>query len=101
MNLLLSYSGAGKVLQSSTFQDAINLAETLSEPRYFITEVLQTLVVNDTNGICYTVTLVDDSTTTNYMIFDSSSSNVLTWILNNHPSSVISSFQKSINTLHI
>ena len=101
MNLLLTYSGAGKVLQSSTFQDAINLAESLSEPRYFISEVPQTLVVNDTNGIGYTVSLVDDSTTGNYLVFDASSSNVLTWISNNHPSAVISSFQKSTYTLHI
>jgi hypothetical protein len=101
MNLLLSYSGAGKVLQSSTFQDAINLAETLSEPRYFITEVQQTLVVNDTEGVGFLVVLSDDTTQTNYLIFDISSSNVLTWISNNHPSDVISSFQKSIYTLHI
>ncbi len=89
------------MLQSSTFQDAINLAETLSEPRYFIAEVQQTLVVNDTEGVGFFVVLSDDTTQTNYLIFDISSSNVLTWISNNHPSDVISSFQKSIYTLHI
>jgi hypothetical protein len=101
MNLLLSYSGEGKVLQSSTFQDAINLAESLSEPRYYISEVLQTLVVNDTEGVGFSVVLSDDTTRTSYLIFDISSSNVLTWISNNHPSDVISSFQKSTYTLHI
>jgi hypothetical protein len=101
MNLLLQYSGSGEILQSSTFADATTLGESLSPFRYNVQVYNNDIVVNDTNGIGYSVTLVSDSTSGNYLIFDLSPSNVLTWITNNHPESTIASFQKTGYTLHI
>jgi hypothetical protein len=101
MNILLQYSGTGKILQSSTFEDGANLGESLSESRYSVTDLTTNLVVNDTNGVGYLVSLSDDSSSSNYLIIDLSSSNVFTWITNNHPSATISLFQKTSYTLHI
>jgi hypothetical protein len=101
MNLLLSYSGSGRILQSSTFADATTLGESLSPSRYNVQVYNNDIVVNDTNGIGYLVALVSGSTSSNYLIIDSSPSNVLTWITNNHPDSTVSLFQKTAYTLHI
>jgi hypothetical protein len=101
MNILLQYSGTGKILQSSTFEDGANLGETLSESRYSVTDLVTNLVVNDTNGVGYLVSLSDGSSSSNYLIIDLSSSNVFTWITNNHSSATVSSFQKTSYTLHI
>ena len=101
MNLLLQYSGSGEILQSSTFADATTLGESLSPTRYSIQIYNNNIVVNDANGIGHLVTLTNDSTASNYLVFDSSPSNVLTWITNNHPESTLVSFQKTAYTLHI
>jgi hypothetical protein len=101
MNLLLQYSGTGVILQSSTFQDAVTLGESLSSIRYSIGEYTVPLVVNDTNGVGYLVNLVNDGTSNNFLVFDSSSNNVMTWISNNYATSTLLAFSKTSYTLHI
>jgi hypothetical protein len=101
MNILLTYSGSGKILQSATFEDGVTLANSLSLSIYTLGQFTNQLVVNDTNGVGYTVSLVNSGAQTNYLIFDSSAANVLTWISNNHESATINSFGASPWTLHI
>ena len=101
MNILLTYSGSGKILQSATFEDGVALANSLSLSIYNVGQLTSDLVINDTNGVGYSVSLINSGAQTSYLIFDSSSTNVFSWISNNHPSSTINAFGVSPWKLHI
>jgi hypothetical protein len=101
MNILLTYSGSGKILQSATFEDGVALANSLSLSFYNLGKFTNPLVVNDANGEGYSASLLNSGTQTNYLIFDSSATNALTWIANNHSGSTINAFGASPWKLHI
>ena len=101
MNILLTYSGSGKILQSATFEDGVALANSLSLSIYNLGQFTNQLVVNDANGEGYSASLLNSGTQTNYLIFDSSATNALTWIANNHSGSTINAFGASPWKLHI
>ncbi len=97
MNILLTTpSGNGKIIQGGSIQDGVSLANSLGLTEYnVLTYNAAIIVVNDVNGNGYNVNLNDQGTNQRFLIFDSSSSNVTSWITNNYPTATITTFGKT------
>jgi hypothetical protein len=97
MNILLTTpSGNGKLIQGGTIQDGVTLANSLGLTQYNVgTYTAASVVVNDSNGTAFNVSLNDGGSPQRFLIFDTSSSNVLTWISTNYPTATVVSFGKT------
>lgn len=97
MNILLSTpSGNGRLIQGGTIQDGITLANSLGLTEYNVfTWTSASVVVNDNSGSGFNVTLNDGGNTQRFLIFDTTSANVTSWITTNYPSATLVSFGKT------
>jgi hypothetical protein len=101
MNIILSYPEGNKILIDSTIEAGVSLAVSLSLPIYNVSTWTATeIYVNNIDGVGFTVNLTENSTVTRLMIFDTSESNVTTWISNNFPEATITSMGKNNFTLY-
>ena len=101
MNILISNNDVNKVIQNGTIEEGITAATSLGLTQYGVSPLsVPNLVVNNELGEGYTFTLTEDSSTTQFLVFDTSTSNVLSWISTNYPSATIKSFQKTLWSLY-
>jgi hypothetical protein len=96
MNILLSTpSGNGRLIQGGTIQDGITLANSLGLTEYNVAVYnAASVVVNDNTG-GGNINLNDEGTTERFLIFDTTSSNVLSWITTNYPTATLVTFGKT------
>jgi hypothetical protein len=97
MNILLSTpSGNGRLIQGGTIQDGITLANSLGLTEYNVAVYnAASVVVNDNTGGGFNINLNDEGTTERFLIFDTTSSNVLSWITTNYPTATLVTFGKT------
>lgn len=97
MNILLSTpSGGGRLIQGGTIQDGITLANSLGLTEYNVLVYnVASIVVNDNAGKGFNVNLNDGGTNERFLIFDTTSSNVLSWITTNYPTATLVTFGKT------
>jgi hypothetical protein len=101
MNILISSSDVNKVIQNGTIEEGIAAATSLGLTQYGVSPLsVPNLVVNNELGEGYTFTLSEDSSTTQFLVFDASTSNVLSWVNTNYPSATIVSFSKTSWSLY-
>ena len=102
MNILISTSSnVNKVIQNGTIEEGITAATSLGLTQYGVSPLsVSNVVVNNELGEGYTFTLTEDSSTTQFLVFDTSTSNVLSWVDTNYPSATIVSFSKTSWSLY-
>ena len=101
MNIILSYPDGNKILQDSTIEDGVTLATSLSLTQYNVSPWTATPVyVNDANGEGFVATINESSTVSKLLVFDTSASNVLTWISTNFPTATVTGMGKNNFTLY-
>lgn len=101
MNILLSYPEGNKILQDSTIEGGVSAATSLSLTQYNVSPWTATpIYVNDAAGQGYVVTINESSTVSKLLIFDTSASNVLSWISTNFPTATITGMGKNNFTLY-
>ena len=101
MNILISSSNVNKVIQNGTIEEGITAATSLGLTQYGVSPLsVSNVVVNDELGGGYSLTLNESSTNTQYLVFDTSASNVLSWVDTNYPSATIVSFSKTSWSLY-
>ena len=102
MNILISTSSnVNKVIQNGTIEEGITAATSLGLTQYNVSPLsVSNLVVNNELGEGYTFTLTEDSSTTQFLVFDTSTSNVLSWVDTNYPSATFKSFSKTSWSLY-
>ena len=101
MNILISNNDVNKVIQNSTIEEGITVATSLGLTQYSVSPVsVSNVIVNNESGEGYTFTLTEDSSTTQFLVFDTSTSNVLSWVDTNYPSATFKSFSKTSWSLY-
>ena len=101
MNILISNNDVNKVIQNSTIEEGITVATSLGLTQYSVSPVsVSNVIVNNESGEGYTFTLTEDSSTTQFLVFDTSASNVLSWVDTNYPSATFKSFAKTLWSLY-
>ena len=101
MNILISNNDVNKVIQNSTIEEGITVATSLGLTQYSVSPIsVSNVIVNNESGEGYTFTLTEDSSTTQFLVFDTSASNVLSWVDTNYPSATITSFSKTSWSLY-
>jgi hypothetical protein len=101
MNIILSYPEGNKILLDSTIEAGVSAATSLSLTQYNVSPWTSTPVyVNDANGEGFVVTIDESSTVSKLLIFDTSASNVLTWISTNFPSATVTTMGLNNFTLY-
>ena len=101
MNILISSSDVNKVIQNGTIEEGITVATSLGLTQYSVSPVsVSNVIVNNESGEGYTFTLTEDSSTTQFLVFDTSASNVLSWVDTNYPSATFKSFAKTLWSLY-
>jgi len=101
MNILISSGNVNKVIQNGTIEEGITAATSLGLTQYSVSPLsVSNVVVNNELGEGYTFTLTEDSSTTQFLVFDTSTSNVLSWVDTNYPSATIVSFSKTLWSLY-
>lgn len=98
MNILVSsLSGNSKLIENGTIQDGINLANSLGLTPYNVSIYnAATVVVNDNTGSGFNVNINDGGSTVRLLVFDTTTSNVLSWIGTNYPSATVQTFGKTL-----
>lgn len=102
MNIIISSgppNNVGKVILNSTYESGISIAETLNYSSYTLGITQDPIIVNNSSGKGFRVTLIDSGVTSSYLVFDTNETAVLSWISTNHPNAQISNFAKTILTL--
>lgn len=100
MNILLSTPTNGKLIQGGTIEDGITLANSLGLTEYNVAVYnVAAVVVNDNTGGGFNINLNDGGSTERFLVFDTASSNVLSWITTNYPTATLVSFGKTAITL--
>ena len=101
MNILISSSDVNKVIQNGTIEEGITAATSLGLTQYGVSPLsVSNVVVNDELGGGYSLTLNESSTNTQYLVFDTSANNVLSWVDANYPSATITNFTKTKLSLY-
>ena len=101
MNILISNNDVNKVIQNSTIEEGITVATSLGLTQYSVSPIsVSNVIVNNESGEGYTFTLTEDSSTTQFLVFDTSTSNVLSWVDTNYPSATFKSFAKTLWSLY-
>ena len=101
MNILISNNDVNKVIQNSTIEEGITVATSLGLTQYSVSPIsVSNVIVNNESGEGYTFTLTEDSSTTQFLVFDTSTSNVLSWVDTNYPSATFKSFSKTSWSLY-
>jgi hypothetical protein len=101
MNILISSSDVNKVIQNGTIEEGITAATSLGLTQYGVSPLsVSNVIVNNELGEGYRLTLNESSTNTQYLIFDTSANNVLSWVDTNYPSATIVSFSKTSWSLY-
>lgn len=97
MNILIATpTGDNKLIQNSTIQDGLTVAGSLGLSEYNIGPFTsQTVIVNDVDGFGYNLQINDGGNPLRFLIFDSSSSNVVSWVSSNYPVATISNIGKT------
>jgi len=96
MNILLSTPSSGRLIQGGTIQDGITLANSLGLTEYNVAAYNSaSVVVNDNTGGGFNINLNDGGTTERFLVFDTTSSNVLSWITTNYPTATLVSLGKT------
>jgi len=98
MNILLTSpisDSPKKVIENGTIQDGINLAQSLGLAQYNLTKYNLEIVKNDPTGSGFTVELNDSGSFRSLIVFDTTESNVLSWVSSNYPDATIQRFQKT------
>lgn len=100
MNILLSTPTNGKLIQGGTIQDGITLANSLGLIEYNVAVYnAASIVVNDNTGGGFNINLNDGGNIERFLIFDTNSSNILSWVTTNYPTATLVSFGKTTITL--
>ena len=101
MNILISSSNVNKVIQNGTIEEGITAATSLGLTQYSVSPLsVSNVVVNNELGEGYTFVLTEDSSTNRFLVFDTSASNVLSWVDTNYPSATITTFLKTSWSLY-
>ena len=102
MNILISTSSnVNKVIQNGTIEEGITAATSLGLTQYNVSPLsVPNFFVNNELGEGYTFVLTEDSSTNRFLVFDTSASNVLSWVDTNYPSATITSFSKTSWSLY-
>lgn len=100
MNILLSTPTNGKLIQGGTIQDGITLANSLGLIEYNVAVYNSaSVVVNDNTGSGFNINLNEGGNIERFLIFDTNSSNILSWVTTNYPTATLVSFGKTAITL--
>jgi hypothetical protein len=101
MNVLISKNdGLGKLIQDGTVEQGMTIASELGYTQYSVSPFSNTVIINNTSGSGFALTLNESSTNTQYLVFDTSESNILTWVSENHSSATITSCSKTLWSLY-
>ena len=101
MNILITNKeGLGKLIQDGTIEEGITVASGLGYTQYSVSTFSNAVVINNTSGFGCALTLNDNSTNTQYLVFDTSESNILTWVSETYPSATITNFSKTLWSLY-
>jgi predicted transglutaminase-like cysteine proteinase len=101
MNILISNNDVNKVIQNGTILEGITAATSLGLTKYGVSSIsVSNVVVNNELGEGYALTLNQNSTDTRYLVFDTSTNNVLSWVDANYPSATIVNFSKTTWSLY-